>query len=774
MPQWPGRPVQSQNAPPAQGGAQANTWPGRPHSQAPQTDAEREAVQWGMTRRQLVEASSGPIGAITAPIANAITDPETRAALGRNVQGVINLLRQAPSVDYGRVANQAGARISHDWSEFASHPLSSIGQVLQSIPHAVSEMTVAPYQRAEQHAMEEDVARARGDTEALNRAAQARANDTGHMGLNIAAGLAGPLVRGPLSAGALGAAITGPTSLVEREGTLQERLPEVIGDTSQAAITSAALGEAGRHAPTVIRGVGGLLRRPASAVSEATSRFAENLGRAGGEPTPAQVARGRDIGTEQVYQSAQRIDPTGERLSNNRVEQSGKPIMAAEALGREMETQLNAAGRRSGQTPDALEGMLLERASERPARVLNDFAEASGISPDTVEGDFSSLLQQRRAQANPAYERFYGFNGRIWNERLASLIERPSMQRALREALEIAKEEGVSPMMTGITETPEGVMRVETPTARTWDLIKRGADQVIDDMRNDITGKLSNVGTKGRSQISTLEALRSELTNPETAWGPLYREALDLGGEAPRMQGAFRDAGRLMSNTTPIRAFNDRLGGMSASEMDALRSGVIADARNRAMSGRQRLVDMTSRTYEAKLLVLFGEERGRALIQRIKDEQFLLTHGNRMRPGTGSVTQELNQGMAEQNEGIRQVSHAMRLLNKGKWGQAIAAPFVDAALGFYRGAQIPLDRAARDAIGELLMLPPSELAQVLKDYAAKRGRQISNLQALEARQRLQESLGRFAGANAGAQQDQQEAPYSPSRALNQAISPASP
>lgn len=83
---------------------------------------------------------------------------------------------------------------------------------------------------------------------------------------------------------------------------------------------------------------------------------------------------------------------------------AGKPIMAAEAIGKPGTVGLAALGRRSGTTPDALQGLLDERSAGAPGRVLNDYATASGINPVAAQGNIDALVQAGRAKAEPLYK----------------------------------------------------------------------------------------------------------------------------------------------------------------------------------------------------------------------------------------------------------------------------------------------------------------------------------------------------------------------------------
>jgi len=529
------------------------------------------------------------------------------------------------------------------------------------------------------------------------------------------------------------------------------------------ALTAGALHGTGRilSASPVAR-IGG-------ALSEAMSRIRDNFGREpGAPPTPAQAARGERLGTEMVRQMANRSDPTGQNLAANPLEQRGAPITSAEAMGRNAQTALKVAGRRQGATPDALESMLADRANETPQRIVQDFAEITGLDPAEIGGDFTAQTARLRAQARPFYDRAYGYNEPVINDTLRRLMTRPSVRNAITRAERIAEEEGIDPRMVGIVRDAAGNPQMsESPTLRTWDYVKRGLDDVMEGYRDPTTRRL-NLDTEGRAVQDTLSRLRDALTDSDTGWGPAYARALQAGGEPLRLEGAFTAAKTLMSNTTAEREFNSRIAQMGEAEMEALRAGIVADVRTRAMAGRQRLGDMLTRSYEQKLMRVFGEDRGRQLIQRIQDERFLLTHGRRMQPGIGSDTSETQMGNQEQQESMRTAGRAAYHAVHGRGVSALMELAGDPIMGLMRGAQMPVDEATRDAMGRLLMLPPSELSQVLREYAASRGTPfLTDPQVQQLIERMS-----VAAKSTAAIQSQRQAPPSPyrSEALNQALS----
>ena len=141
---------------------------------------------------------------------------------------------------------------------------------------------------------------------------------------------------------------------------------------------------------------------------------------------------------------------TPNALSANPIEAAGKPITAAEAIGRPGVTDLAVIGKRAGQTGDALESTLRQRQASLPARVLADMEEITGLTPELIYGDHAAHAASLRKQAAPLYEAWY--QQPIPDDpRLMSLLERPAVKSAFRKAGLLAQEEGRNPEELALT-----------------------------------------------------------------------------------------------------------------------------------------------------------------------------------------------------------------------------------------------------------------------------------------------------------------------------------
>lgn len=538
-------------------------------------------------------------------------------------------------------------------------------------------------------------------------------------GLNPVSWLGGGEVlagRGLGSLAARGAAMGGAFGAVSGAGNASGGLGERTKGAIGGGLFGAALGAA---IPFGAEGV----RRTVGGVGEALGRTGTLLGvepilRGAGErmgiARPGVPALSSGAQQKALQQVASRAGPDAiPTLQNNAIEAMGKPITAAEAIGRPAMTDLLAIGRRPGSTPDQLEGLLASRSEGQGARLVDDLGESAGIDPALIDGDFRTAAAEMRTKAGPLYDEAYAHPPVQSAELEALMNTRPSLQTAMRNAVKIAREEGRDPAALGFDFNEAGdVTHVKTPSMQTLDYLKRGLDDVLDGYRDSTTRRL-NLNGEGRAVQGTLAEFRSHLTNPDTARGQAYAAALKAGGDPIRLEQAYRDAPKLMSSRVSEREFFQRGKAMSTGERQALVAGYANDLFERARAGKLKLREFATPAVRTKLAKLLGQDSADKFIERVGAEA-TLAKGGRMSPGTGSVTAEAL--MADQDLS-RNMNLFGRLTRGAASGKPVQGLLTEAALsamspieGALRGFQAPQNQAVRNEMGRLLMLPPSRLA----------------------------------------------------------------
>ncbi len=518
-----------------------------------------------------------------------------------------------------------------------------------------------------------------------------------------------------------------------------------LGSRATGAAKGAATGAAmGAALPPILTGAREAGKRIASGAVEAGSRIAQGVGLRPAEPSARQLAGASEKALDYVANLAGKSSSGA--LADNALEAAGKPITAAEAIGRQGVSQLGAVARRTGVTGDALESQIAQRNTGLPDRIQDRLFEATGLSPAAVEGDFVAHTRELREAASPLYDAAYSVGG-LDSPKLQALSRRPAVRRAMARAMSIAQEEGRDPAEIGFaiqsvrgpprtttqrwTETErvpgggtrdvvrtqdvpaspdmqDALVQLNNPTAQTWDYVKRGLDDILEGYRDGVTGKL-RLDEKGRAELATLNSLRNELTQ----LNPAYAKALDAGGEPIRMEEAFRDAKKLFGPAVSERVFMRKFESYSAAQREALKGGLLNKVYEDLRNGKLRLKDVQIPAYQAKVRAVLGPEAGEAFLTDIGQELQLAKTGARMNPGANSTTMEFMAANAEQEALADGLKGAARTLAQGRPLSAAAQAISSPVVGAWRGMQAPIDQATRDEVGRLLLMAPSDLDAVI-------------------------------------------------------------
>jgi hypothetical protein len=530
---------------------------------------------------------------------------------------------------------------------------------------------------------------------------------------------AGPLTQAALRAerasqigramqvGGLGGAVYGGTA---GEGGFADR--------AQGAALGAALG-AGTGG--VVQGVAPLVgegfRRLGGGFSEAGSVLSRGVGRVAPE---ADITPQDTINAQQYV--ARLLQSSGADLAGSPVAAMGKPITSAEVIGPSGIANMAALARRSGRAGNLTQAQIGARAIEQPNRVVQDFADLTGMDPAGSADMIQNLATAGRARATPLYEAAYARPGAVRSPLIDDLLNRPATRDAMRRAVKIAANEGRDPNTLGFQFNDAGdVTHVQEPSMETLDLVKRGLDDVLNSYRDSTTRRL-NLDSEGRSIQGIVRQFRDELVR----LNPAYGEALSAGGDPLRLEEAFRQSDRLFQVGTPERTFRTATQGMGEAERNALVAGfadrLFRDAQAGRLSTRQ-LNQLNVPVTREKLASLIGAEGADSFMQRVGAEIELARSGGRMAPGTNSVTPEALAAMAEQDGSTGFTADLARNMAQGRGdimgalaltlGKAAVAP----ATGFVRGMTVSKPQAVRDEIARLLLLSPEELQAQLTAVA---------------------------------------------------------
>lgn len=217
-----------------------------------QAPAAPRRTEWSPQERQAVGRDTAgryirrdimPFGAAIEPMVSALTDPRQRAAVGRNVDGFVNGVRQIPSLDLPRLARDqmaSGVRAVQGAPQAAVNALTHI-------PELIHGMTTQPFEQNDEARNQELVLAMRGNQAGADREAGNAVAATGGIMTNMTGAIAAPMISTRLGGAALGAGLTLPNALAQGQGSLQERLPQALTDTVTGGLLGAVLSPSARR-----------------------------------------------------------------------------------------------------------------------------------------------------------------------------------------------------------------------------------------------------------------------------------------------------------------------------------------------------------------------------------------------------------------------------------------------------------------------------------------------------------------------------------------------
>lgn len=359
-------------------------------------------------------------------------------------------------------------------------------------------------------------------------------NIGGSMGARMAAG------------GAAGAAQGAVHGFGEGEGDLTQRLPAAARGMIVGAPVGAAAAPIASAAGWGIEGMRNYLASRGAAADLGVSRGAVN-----------RVGASMDadkLNPTSAAQTAQELGPEGMVLD----------------MGRQLRGRGEAVAAMPGAGQNTILDAVETRVKETAPRIGQELDAELGRSPNIVE------LAKRidsvyGAQIRPAYQSVMQAHPQVWDDTLADLSRRPSVQRAMQDAVSLARETG-DDITSPFVKAADGSLSLKpgaTPNLAFWDYVKKSLDSRIGAMaRNpdpDSAGKV-NVS----SLIDTKRALLDHLDN---LTGGQYAKARNIAADKFAVKEALDTGLHLFENKLLPEQFGETLSLMGIVERHAVEAG---------------------------------------------------------------------------------------------------------------------------------------------------------------------------------------------------------
>lgn len=352
------------------------------------------------------------------------------------------------------------------------------------------------------------------------------------------------------------AALGGAFAFGASEGSVDERM----ADTGTGMVIGGVLG------PTIQ-----LASKPISAVAGNVTKMLRG-------PKSLANQQARELLKEALENDATSVEEAVLYILNKNT--TGKPYTLAD-LGPNSQALLDAVNVLPGAGKKTAQAFLKKRDAGILSRLSTDLQEAFG-SRAGFFSEFKALQSARLATGNKLYERAYRNNVRITND-LQELFKRPSMQNALKRAMQIAQEEGVNlPKISFATNGrilgPKGTTVKALPT-RLLHYVKRGLDDEV------FVGKSPSSGA-GKDLVNAAKGTRAQFLEILDNQNPSYRIARNYWSGKSAVMDAMQTGRDFLR--ADVDELADFVGTMSASEMEGFRLGAMQGILNEMERGAER------------------------------------------------------------------------------------------------------------------------------------------------------------------------------------------
>lgn len=328
---------------------------------------------------------------------------------------------------------------------------------------------------------------------------------------------------------------------------------------------------------------------------------------------------------------------------------------------------LASVSRRPGPARSIARPAIEQRQAEQSDRVVGAIGRDLG-RVGNVRQESERLLEEARTASAPLYDDFRAQPGRTSDE-LEAILQTPAGRSALSRAQTIAANERRDPTALGFDLNDQGeVILARNSSPETLDLVKRGLDDLLEDARDPITGRINYTPS-----LRAIEDVRKSLIREADNLYPQYgaaraafagpasvEEALQLGRQSLNMSAEDLDAA--ISRMQPAEVEQFGLGLRAAMADNINRAGDSANVVNRLLG--------TPRKREALSRAFGGEEGFNNFLATMADEREIsrtsqsVLGGSQTAERLAADAQTSDGGLAETAAGValRGVSQPLGLL----------------------------------------------------------------------------------------------------------------
>ena len=372
----------------------------------------------------------------------------------------------------------------------------------------------------------------------------------------------------------------------------------------------------------------------------------------------------------------------------------GVPMTLADASP-ELQSLAGSAVRFSPTTA----GVARQTMAQRNQGQLDRLGEAVARDLGPVENipqRSEALMQQARAQAGPLYDQAYAAPGADMVD-LADLADRPTFEKALREAYNEVLDEGLDPSAAGIVQT-EGGMVMASPSWQSLDYAKRGLDNIIE----------RGIRQGDMPEVRRAQAMKSTLLQRMDEANPAYAEARRAYA-GPAQERGFLEQGQQATRTRPDE-LSVELANLTPEQRQQMQLGFQSETMARAGDVRNNnnpWAQLNSVNTEGRMGALYGEDADIAQLLGQRDLELQLAgNANRLIGNSQTAEREIADEFFKQRGGMGG-DVAMGIVETG----ALGGPWLTVGKGIAdrvfkdrrEQAAAASNRALADELGPLLL-----------------------------------------------------------------------
>ncbi|CAB4140940.1 hypothetical protein UFOVP399_31 [uncultured Caudovirales phage] len=398
----------------------------------------------------------------------------------------------------------------------------------------------------------------------------------------------------------------------------------------------------------------------------------------GGTGTAAQ-GNAQQVAKAAILRSMERSGMTPEKVMEAIQKFGDKPAVLAEVIGQDAVNALTSLTRRPGTTPQKAQSIIEERFGGFVDRAQGDLEKATGFKRGDIEGEKDAAMLARQAAASPVYDQAFSQFPKVASDRLEQLgTTSPTLKSYLGKAEKKMADKAAV----------EGKPIDQMSQLDFWDLVKR----TLDDDLNDAVARKQLDEVRNLSGIK--DAFVSEL---DTLTGGAYAAAREIGGEAPRLQAAFKQGGEALG-AKPAAEIQKQVNALNPQDAPFFKAGMTADIANKLDKGMGPN-RFGVRDTQNKLRAGLGEAEGGSFLSAMDAEASLRQTGARWAPRMNSVTGTvLESGPSQLGDDL------MAAATAAARGDKIG--LITQAVNFMR--RRGYNQKQIDAMGDLLLSDPME------------------------------------------------------------------